>query len=61
MLLNVLHKGRNSIKKRFDSKRARPKPYTIGDLVVVRIASIVTKGESKKLLAKWQGPFKVTK
>jgi transposase InsO family protein len=48
-------------KKRFDSKGARHKPYTIGDLVVVRIASIVTKGESKKLLAKWQGSFKVTK
>jgi transposase InsO family protein len=48
-------------KKWFDSKRVRPKPYTIGDLVVVRISSIVTKGESKKLLAKWKGPFKITK
>lgn len=35
--------------------------YKLGDLVVVKIASIITQGESKKLLSKWKGPFKIIK
>lgn len=48
-------------KKRFDAKRSAPPHYKIGDLVVVKIASIITKGEGRKLLPKWKGPFKITK
>lgn len=48
-------------KTKFDTKRAHPCFYKIGVLVVVKISSIVTKGDSKKLLPKCKGSFKITK
>lgn len=47
-------------KKRFDSLRAKPIAWSIGDLVLVQISSIVTSGSSRKLVPKWKGPFRIS-
>ena len=38
----------------------QPKKYAVGDLVLVRISSIVTAGDSRKLKPRFKGPFKIT-
>lgn len=48
-------------KDKFDAHRAEPVNYSEGDLVLVKISSIVSTGQSKKLVPKWKGPFKVSK
>lgn len=46
-------------KERFDKKRKAPPKFQIGDLVRVERTSHVT-GQSKKLLPKLQGPYRIT-
>lgn len=48
-------------KANFDLHRANPKPFGVGDLVLVKISSIVSTGKSRKLVPKWKGPFKISK
>ena len=45
--------------KRFDASRFQPPQYNFGDVVTV-VAKKVATGESRKLMAKAKGPFKVT-
>ena len=46
-------------KKIFDEKRKEARTYVIGDLVLAKISSIVTRVESKKLRAAYKGPLSV--
>lgn len=46
-------------KEKFDSKRAKAVKYTAGTLVLVRITSIPSTGESKKLYPKFRGPYRI--
>lgn len=50
-------------KRKFDKRRKLPTSYKIGDLV--RIERILTDkamlGKSKKLAAKFQGPYRIIK
>lgn len=48
-------------KERFDRKRAEAKVYVEGEVVMVQKTDSPATGSSKKLLAKYKGPFKVTK
>lgn len=43
----------------FNKKRGPPKYFSVGDLVVTRTNSFPANQESKKLLPKFRGPFKV--
>ncbi|KAJ8936199.1 hypothetical protein NQ318_008496 [Aromia moschata] len=43
----------------FNQKRRAPKFYTVGDLVLNKVTSFPATNESKKLLPKFRGPFKV--
>jgi hypothetical protein len=47
-------------KLQFDSKRALSRSYSEGDLVMTKIVSHPATGQSKKLLPKWRGPFRIT-
>ena len=46
-------------KKRFDARRCKPPTYALGDVVMMRMNPAAT-GESRKLVAKEKGSFKVT-
>lgn len=46
-------------KERFDKKRGKALKYAVGTLVLLRITSIPSTGESKKLYPKFRGPFRV--
>lgn len=48
-------------KQRFDQRRTKDQPYAEGDLVLIGITSTPATGSSKKLLARWRGPFRITK
>ena len=48
-------------KQRFDVHRSNSTVFAIGDLVLVKISSIVGSGNSRKLLPKWKGPFQINK
>ncbi|CAH1372899.1 hypothetical protein MTP99_014326 [Tenebrio molitor] len=48
-------------KERYDQRRREPRKYVEGDLVLIRVVCNPATGQSQKLLAKWRGPFKVTK
>ncbi|CAH1101552.1 unnamed protein product [Psylliodes chrysocephalus] len=43
----------------FNKKRSPPKMYKVGDLVLTKVISNPATGESKKLLPKFRGPFKI--
>lgn len=49
--------------KRFDKRRKVPTSYKIGDLVRIEKTLIdkTTLGKSKKLVAKFQGPYRIMK
>lgn len=48
-------------KEVFDKKRKEPEKFVVGDMVLTRISSIPsTNNQSKKLLEKFKGPFKIT-
>ncbi|XP_011313637.1 uncharacterized protein K02A2.6-like [Fopius arisanus] len=55
----IIDKDQKSQKQRFDSKRFKAPKYAVGEVVMVA-ASPVATGESKKLVAKSKGPFKIT-
>lgn len=44
----------------FDKKRCVAKNYQVGQLVMVKITSIPSSGQSKKLHPVYKGPFKIT-
>jgi transposase InsO family protein len=46
-------------KSRHDKKRCVPKTFHEGELVVVRKVRTTNEGSSKKLLPKYEGPFKI--
>lgn len=48
-------------KTQFDLHRAKSLNLSVGELVLVKISSIVSTGTSRKLVPKWKGPFKVSK
>lgn len=48
-------------KERFDLKRARPRRFTEGELVLVRKTNQVVTGSSRKLDPVFKGPFRVMK
>lgn len=47
-------------KKRFDAKRSKPVDYQVGDLITVAKTDLPATGESKKLLPKFKGPYRIT-
>lgn len=47
-------------KARYDKKRSKAKIYNVGDLVMVAKTDLPATGESRKLLPKFKGPFRVT-
>lgn len=47
-------------KKSYDKKRCRPQQFSVGDLVSVE-RNINSSGQSKKLVPKYQGPYRITK
>ncbi|CAK9816329.1 hypothetical protein ANTPLA_LOCUS8958 [Anthophora plagiata] len=46
-------------KKSFDAKRFKPPKYQVGDIVMVEVKSAPATGDSRKLIAKAKGPFRV--
>ncbi|VEN45577.1 unnamed protein product, partial [Callosobruchus maculatus] len=44
---------------KFDKHRLPPKIFSVGDLVLTKVTSFPANSESKKLLPKYRGPFKV--
>ena len=47
-------------KRTFNAKRARAREYQVGDLVMVAKTDFPATGQSKKLLPKFKGPYRVT-
>ncbi|VEN34297.1 unnamed protein product [Callosobruchus maculatus] len=43
----------------FDKHRLPPKIFSVGDLVLTKVTSFPANSESKKLLPKYRGPFKL--
>lgn len=44
----------------YDTKRGRPRKFQVGDVVVIMQTSLPATGESKKLLPKFKGPYRIT-
>lgn len=44
----------------FNKKRCPPKYFSVGDLVLTKVTSFPANNESKKLLPKFRGPFRIT-
>lgn len=47
-------------KVRYDRKRGKAKRYGVGDLVMVAKTDLPATGDSRKLLPKFKGPYRVT-
>jgi hypothetical protein len=47
-------------KRRFDRHRSKARQYSQNDLVLIRVTCSPATGTSRKLCAKWRGPFRVT-
>lgn len=58
--LKQIEESQQKQKIRFDKKRSKPKKYAVGDLVLVRKQSFAD-GQSRKLLPKYKGPFRISK
>lgn len=43
----------------FNKKRSPPKYFSVGDLVLTKVTSFPANNESKKLLPKFRGPFRI--
>lgn len=43
----------------FNKKRSPPTLYQVGDLVLTKVTSFPATNQSKKLLPKFRGPFKI--
>lgn len=56
-----LRKQQDYCKSRYDSKRAKPRTYIKGNVVLVRRVQASNEGSSKKLLPKYDGPFEISK
>jgi hypothetical protein len=47
-------------RRRFDRHRSKARQYSQNDLVLIRVTCSPATGTSRKLCAKWRGPFRVT-
>lgn len=56
-----IEKDQVSQKQRFDKNRKSPTIYKIGDLVKINKQVPSNEGQSRKLLPKFSGPYKITK
>jgi hypothetical protein len=57
---SLLRKNQEKMKTQFDKKRRKPPTYSEKDLVMVRCEAPST-GQSRKLTAKYRGPYEVVK
>ena len=46
-------------KEYFDAKRAKPRQFNLGDLVLVKISSIVTTGQGRRLRDRYKDIYKM--
>lgn len=58
--MKKIEESQRKQKVRFDSRRSKTKRYAVGDLVLVRKQSF-GDGQSRKLLPKYKGPFRIIK
>ncbi|XP_072377236.1 uncharacterized protein [Diabrotica undecimpunctata] len=54
-----LEENRIKQNNEFNKKRCSPVKYAVGDLVLTKITSFPANNESKKLLEKYRGPFRI--
>lgn len=60
-ILTKVQSDQQKQKQYFDTKRFAAPIYKIGDLVMLKITSTSATGNSQKLVAKWRGPFRVSR